>query len=107
MANVTNGSRLSATTIDAPQDSDNDFLCAVQLQRIANSLETIIDMIKKDQEESKKRWEKETIGEQSCWARKGPHLNQSLALAPGARTELQAPSRKLQASSRKLDKKEL
>ena len=57
MANVTNGSRLSATTIDAPQDSDNDFLCAVQLQRIANSLETIIDMIKKDQEESKKRWE--------------------------------------------------
>ena len=63
MANVTNGSRLSATTIDAPQDSDNDFLCAVQLQRIADSLDTIIDMIKKDQEESKKRWEKETIGE--------------------------------------------
>ena len=46
-----------STTVDAPQDSDNDFLCAVQLQRIANSLETIIDMIKKDQEESKKRWE--------------------------------------------------
>tara|TARA_Y100000816_G_scaffold208449_1_gene154268 strand:+ start:280 stop:486 length:207 start_codon:yes stop_codon:yes gene_type:complete len=45
----------STTTVDAPQDSDNDFLCAVQLQRIANSLETIIDMIKKDQEESKKR----------------------------------------------------
>ena len=48
---------------EAPQDSDNDFLCAVQLQRIANSLETIIKMVKKDQEESKKRWEKETIGE--------------------------------------------
>ena len=47
----------STTTVDAPQESDNDFLCAVQLQRIANSLETIIDMIKKDQEESKKRWE--------------------------------------------------
>ena len=46
----------STTTVDAPQDSDNDFLCAVQLQRIANSLETIINMIKKDQEESKKRW---------------------------------------------------
>ena len=46
----------STTTVDAPQDSDNAFLCAVQLQRIANSLETIIDMIKKDQEESKKRW---------------------------------------------------
>ena len=47
----------STSTVDAPQDSDNDFLCAVQLQRIATSLETIIDMIKKDQEESKKRWE--------------------------------------------------
>ena len=45
------------TTVDAPQDSDNDFLCAVQLQRIANSLETIIDMIKKDMEDNKKRWE--------------------------------------------------
>ena len=53
----------STTTVDPPQDSDNEFLCAVQLQRIANSLETIIDMIKKAQEESKKRWEKETIGE--------------------------------------------
>ena len=47
----------STTAVDEPQDSDNDFLCAVQLQRIADSLETIIDMIKKDQEESKKRWE--------------------------------------------------
>ena len=45
--------------------------------------------------------------EQSCWARQGPHLNQSLALAPGAGPELQATSRKLQASSRKLDKKVL
>ena len=53
----------TTTPVDAPQDSDNDFLCAVQLQRIADSLDTIIDMIKKDQEESKKRWEKETIGE--------------------------------------------
>ena len=95
----------STTTVDAPQDSDNDFLCAVQLQRIADSLETIIDMVKKDQEESKKRWEEKD--EQSCWARQGPHLNQSLALAPGAGPELQATSHKLQASSRKLDKKEL
>ena len=47
----------STTTVDAPQDSDNDFLCAVQLQRIANSLETIIDMINKDMEDNKKRWE--------------------------------------------------
>ena len=58
------GSVPNATPKDnAPDDSDNDFLCAVQLQRIANSLETIIKMVKKDQEESKKRWEKETIGE--------------------------------------------
>ena len=45
---------------NAPKDTDNDFLCAVQLQRIANSLETIIKMVKLDQAESKKRWEKES-----------------------------------------------
>ncbi len=44
---------------NAPDDSDNDFLCAVQLQRIANSLEEVIRMVKLDQAESKKRWEKE------------------------------------------------
>ena len=44
-------------------DADNDFLCSIQLERIANALETIIKMVKQDQEESKKRWEKETIGE--------------------------------------------
>ena len=55
----------STATVDAPQDSDNDFLCAVQLQRIANSLETIIDMIKKDQEETKKRWEEKDIEERN------------------------------------------
>ena len=30
-----------------------------ELKRIANALETIIKMVKQDQEESKKRWEKE------------------------------------------------
>ena len=44
-------------------DADNDFLCAVQLQRIANALEEVLKLVKLDQEESKKRWEKETIGE--------------------------------------------
>ena len=48
---------------NGPEDADNDFLCAVQLQRIATSLEEILRLVKKDQEESKKRWEKETIGE--------------------------------------------
>ena len=42
---------------NAPKDTDNDFLCAVQLQRIANSLEEVLRLVKKDQEESKKRWE--------------------------------------------------
>jgi hypothetical protein len=30
-----------------------------ELKRIANALETIIKMVKQDQEEAKKRWEKE------------------------------------------------
>ena len=34
-----------------------------QLRRIADSLDIIIRMIREDQEENKKRWEKETIGE--------------------------------------------
>ena len=33
------------------------------LIRIADALEEILRLVKKDQEESKKRWEKETIGE--------------------------------------------
>ena len=49
---------------NGPTDPDNDFMCATQLQRIADSLAEIIKMVQKDQEESKKRWEKETIGEQ-------------------------------------------
>ena len=40
----------STTTVDAPQDSDNDFLCAVQLQRIADSLDEILRLVKKDME---------------------------------------------------------
>ena len=73
------------------------------LIRIADALDTIIDMIKKDQEETKKRWEEKD--EQSCWAWKGPHLSSTLALARGQR--LQEGSGKLQATSCKLDKKEL
>ena len=33
------------------------------LIRIADALEEILRLVKKDQEESKKRWENETIGE--------------------------------------------
>ena len=50
----------STTTVDAPQDSDNDYLCAVQLQRIADSLEEILRLVKEDQERSRKYMEKES-----------------------------------------------
>ena len=34
-----------------------------QLKRIADALEEILRLVKKDMEDNKKRWEKETIGE--------------------------------------------
>ena len=39
---------------DGPEDADNDFMCAVQLQRIANSLEEILRLVKLDMERMKK-----------------------------------------------------
>jgi hypothetical protein len=62
MANVTNGSRLSTTINEDPLETV-DAASAAQLSRIADSLDVIIRMIREDQEENKKRWEKETIGE--------------------------------------------
>ena len=62
MANVTNGSRLSTTINEDPLETV-DTASAAQLSRIADSLDIIIRMIREDQEENKKRWEKETIGE--------------------------------------------
>ena len=62
MANVTNGSRLSTTINEDPLETV-DTASAAQLSRIADSLDVIIRMIREDQEETKKRWEKETIGE--------------------------------------------
>ena len=59
MANVTNGSRLSTTTVGAPdplEKTEADWAAAAQLSRIADSLDVIIRMIREDQEESKKRW---------------------------------------------------
>ena len=55
MANVTNGHRLSTTTVGAPQETI-DAASAAQLSRIADSLDIIIRMIREDQKESKKRW---------------------------------------------------
>ena len=73
--------------------------------RIANYIEEILRLVKKDQEESKKRWEKES--EQTSRASNGPRLPAALAMAPGSGTKLQTASGKLQASSRKLDKTKL
>ena len=55
MANITNGSMASTAGTTAPVETIATA-SAAQLSRIADSLETIIDMIKKDQEESRKRW---------------------------------------------------
>lgn len=44
---------------NAPKDTDNDFLCAVQLQRIANALEEVIKLVKQDQEKFE-RYKEET-----------------------------------------------
>ena len=41
-------------------DADNDFLCSIQLERIADSLEEILQLVKKDMEDNKKRLEKES-----------------------------------------------
>ena len=75
---------------------------AHQLNRIADALEEVLRLVKKDQEESKKRWEKES--EQKTRASNGPRLPAALAMASGTGPKLQATSRKLQASSSKLDK---
>ena len=57
MANIANGNRLNTTAAPDPlEKTEADWAAAAQLSRSADSLDTIIDMIKKDQEESKKRW---------------------------------------------------
>jgi len=64
MANMANGNRLNTTAAPDPlEKTEADWAAAAQLSRIADSLDVIIRMIREDQEENKKRWEKETIGE--------------------------------------------
>ena len=65
MANVnnTNGGVTYGSPSVASETNGHLYIANDNLKRIADALDTIIDMIKKDQEESKKRWEKETIGE--------------------------------------------
>ena len=72
------------------------------ITRIANYIHEILLLVKKDQEESKKRWEKES--EQTAGASNGPRLPAALEMAVESGPKLQASSCKLQASSCKLDK---
>ena len=77
-----------------------------ELKRIADALEEVIRMVKKDQQETRerfeKRWDKED--EQTTRASNGPSLPAALAMARGPRTKLQAASGKLQAPSFRVDK---
>ena len=77
-----------------------------QLKRIADALELVIQMVKKDQEETKARYEKhwDKEDEQTTRITNGPGLPGPCALARGSGTELQATSCKLQAPGCKLDK---
>ena len=84
---------------------DYGYNTAYHTRRIADILEEILSLVKEDQERSRKYMEKES--EQTSRASNGPRLPAALAMAPGSRPKLQAASDKLQASSRKLDKKEL
>ena len=43
--------------------TDGLYIQQGSLNRIADALEEVLRLVKKDQEESKKRWKKETIGE--------------------------------------------
>ena len=43
--------------------TDGLYVLQGSLNRIANALEEVLQLVKQDQAESKKRWEKETLGE--------------------------------------------
>ena len=79
------------------------YIANDNLKRIADALDTIIKMVKEDQERSRKYME-EKKDEQASRASNGPSLPAALALAPGSRPKLQATSGKLQAPSFRVDK---
>ena len=74
-----------------------------QLKRIADALEEILRLVKLDQAKTAKRM-KEYDNEQTTRASNGPRLPAALAMARGPGAKLQATSRKLQASSFRVDK---
>ena len=65
-----------------------------QLKRIADAIEEILRLVKKDQEDSAAR-QRQNDNEQTTRASNGPRLRAALALAQGPRTMLQAASGKL------------
>ena len=71
--------------------------------RIANYMEEILQLVRADQERSRKYMEESKSGQETRIT-DGQDLSWPLALAPGPRTKLQAASGKLQAPSCKLDK---
>ena len=74
-----------------------------QLKRIADAIEEILRLVKKDQESAAAR-QRQNDSEQATRASNGPSLRATLALASGPRPKLQASSCKLQASSFRVDK---
>ena len=73
-----------------------------ELKRIADALEEILRLVKKDQEDSAARQRQRD--EQATRNTNGPGLPGPRALAGGPGPKLQATSGKLQAPSYKLDK---
>ena len=71
--------------------------------RIANYMEEILQLVRADQERTKKYME-EKKDEQASRASNGPSLPAALAMARGPRPKLQAASCKLQAPSFRVDK---
>ena len=65
-----------------------------QLKRIADVLEEILQLVKADQERSKKYME-DNKSEQALRPTNGQDLSWPLSMAPGARTMLQGASGKL------------
>ncbi len=84
-------------------DKDYEDRSVNPLIRIANALEEILRLVKEDQERTKKYME-EKKDEQASRASNGPSLPAALAMARGPGAKLQATSRKLQASSFRVDK---
>ena len=79
---------------------DEEFISTLinnNLTRIAHCMEEILRLVKEDQERSRKYMEKDS--EQTTRASNGPRLPAALAMASEPGSKLQAPSRKLQASS--------